>query len=197
MDYENQKVTFIKRSSIILIVFLVALDQIIKLFIAHFMMEAQFTIIPHVFAFQTTQNIHLGWIWHLLDFMMPLYLAVVISVVVILVMVVFYRYLVFLTLNLGKYRNIPIIFLILVLSAGLCKLIDDVFWGGSLDFIQLFNWFIFDLKDVYLTIASTMIIFFAIAYEVQLHKLPKEKRKEEKMKLRLWYWVKLGFPMKF
>jgi len=196
MEYEKQKIAFVKRSSIIWIVFLVAMDQAVKLFIAHFMMDAQFTIIPHVFTFKTTQNIHLGWIWNMLDFMMPLHIAVVISVIAILVIIVFYRYLKFITFSWGKYSGIPTIFLILTMSSAFCKLIDDIFWGGSLDFIQLFDWFIFDLKDVYLTIASIMMFFFAIAHEVYHHKLPKEKREEEKMRQKFWCWVKLGFPMK-
>jgi len=197
MEHKNQKTAFIKRSSIIWIIALIALDQGIKLLIAHFMLDMQFTIIPHVFTFRVTQNIHLGWIPSMLDFMMPLYMAIMISVVAILFLIMFYRYLKFITFNWGKYNYIPTVFLILALSGGFCKLIDDIFWGGTLDFIQLFDWFIFDLKDVYLTIAGIMIVFYVIAYEVlYLHKLPKEKRKEERIKQRFWYWIKLGFPMK-
>ena len=76
-------------------------------------------------------------------------------------------------------------------------MIDDIFWGGSLDYIQLFDWFIFDLKDVYITsIAMPVAIFFTITYEVRLQRLPKEKRKEEKRKQSFRYWAKLGFPIK-
>lgn len=194
---ENKKTAFLKRSSTIWIVSLVAVDQAIKLFIAHFLMESHFTIIPHVFTFKTMQNIHLGYIPSLFDFMTPLYMAVMISVIAILIMILYYRYWVFCTFNWGKYSRIPTIFLTLVMAGGFCKLIDDIFWGGSLDYIQLFDWFIFDLKDVYLTtIAFPLWAFYITAYKIDLYKLPKEKRKEQKMKQRFWYWVKLGFPIK-
>ena len=52
--------------------------------------------------------------------------------------------------------SIPTVLLILGLSTGFRKLIDDIFWGGSLDYIQLFDWFIFDLKDVYFTIFAVV-----------------------------------------
>ena len=193
---EQEKFSFIKRSSIWIII-LIAIDQGIKLFIAHFMMEAQFTIIPHIFSFQTTQNIHLGWVWNMLDFMMPLNMAVMISIVAFLFMVIVYRYLKFITGDWGKYSKLLDIFLIFALAGVFCKLIDDIFWGGSLDYIQLFDWFIFDLKDVYLTtIAMPIMVLCTIALEVRFLQLPKEKRKVEERKQSFWYWAKLGFPIK-
>jgi len=154
------------------------------------MLDAQFTIIPNVFSFRVSQNIHLGWMWNRIDFMMPLHFAVTISVVVIFIITIVHRYFAFLTLKWEKYHCIPNILLILGLSAGFCKLIDDVFWGGSLDYIQLFDWFIFDLKDVYLTIAAVVSAYFCIAYEFYHRKLPKEKQKEQKF----MSWVKSGLP---
>jgi len=46
-----------------------------------------------------------------------------------------------------KLLNISISF---VIAGIICSFIDVVFWGGSLDFIGLFDWFIFDMKDVWL-----------------------------------------------
>ena len=46
------------------------------------------------------------------------------------------------------------------ISGCLCSLIDKLFWGGSLDFLQIPTLFIFDLKDCYLTVAE--VIFVAI-----------------------------------
>jgi len=193
---EQKKLSFIKRS-IIWIIILIGIDQGIKLFIAHFMMEAQFTIIPHVFSFKTTQNIHLGWIWNMLDFMMPLHFAIIISIIAIFAMVVGYRYLKFHTHDFGKYSKLLDIFLIFALAGVCCKLIDDIFWGGSLDYIRLFDWFIFDLKDVYLTtIAMPIMLFCIIALEVRFYHLPKEQRKIERRKQSFRYWAKLGFPIK-
>lgn len=43
----------------------------------------------------------------------------------------------------------------------LCGLIDRVFWGGSLDFLQIPGLFVFDLKDCFLNAA--LIVFVAMA----------------------------------
>jgi len=189
-----EKLPFIKRS---IIIWIVVLDQVIKLFIAHFMMDAQFTIIPHVFSFRTTQNINLGWFWNMLDFMMPLHFAIIISVFAIVVLVIFYRYLRFVTYDSDKQRKLLDLFLMFALAGAFCKLIDDIFWGGSLDYIQMFDWFIFDLKDVYLTVvALPIIIFVLIITEIRTSQLPKEQRKEEQRKQSFRHWAKLGFPIR-
>ena len=52
------------------------------------------------------------------------------------------------------------IIMICGISGCLCSLIDKLFWGGSLDFLQIPTLFIFDLKDCYLTVAE--VIFVAI-----------------------------------
>ena len=174
------------------ILLLVALDQGIKLLIARFMMDAQFIIIPHVFRFKVAQNIHLGWVWNMIDFMMPLVFAVALSVLVIIIIIIYSRYMAFNAARRGKHEGLPPIILTFVLAAAFCKLIDDIFWGGSLDYIGLFNWFIFDLKDVYITFALGCLVFFEIVSGVYLSKLPKEKRKE----LGFLYWARLGFPNK-
>ena len=77
-------------------------------------------------------------------------------------------------LKYGIYRHLPTyekiirnlvsfyakIIMICGISGCLCSLIDKLFWGGSLDFLQIPTLFIFDLKDCYLTVAE--VIFVAI-----------------------------------
>ena len=48
------------------------------------------------------------------------------------------------------------------ISGCLCSLIDKVFWGGSLDFLQIPTLFIFDLKDCYLTVAEVIFVVIGI-----------------------------------
>ena len=176
---------------------LVAIDQAIKLFIASFMMEAEFIIIPHVFTFRTYQNINLGWIPNMLDFMMPLYMAVGISLISLTFIVIAYRYLKFCTGGLVRLSKSLDVFLVFALAAVICKMIDDIFWGGSLDYIQFFDWVIFDLKDVYLTtIAIPILLFIIIALEVHQIRIPKTERKDFARKQSIRNWIKLGFPMK-
>jgi len=176
---------------------LVAIDQTIKLIIARFFIDVEFTIIPNVFYFSPSQNTYRGWIPSMLGFVMPVLMAVTLSIAAMLMVTMFFRYWGFVTYNWGKYKSVLHISSALALSSAICKLIDDIFWGGSLDYILLFDWFVFDLKDVYITFFIVLILFHNIAFNVQhIYKLPKEERKEEERKLRFTYWVKLGLPRK-
>jgi len=192
---EQKKIASIK-SLILWIIVLVAVDQGIKLWIANFMMDAEFAIIPSVFAFQTAHNINLGWIWNMLDIMMPLPIAVLISIIAALGIVMVFRYLKFHFYDFKVYEKWLDKFLIFALAGAFCKLIDDIFWGGSLDYIRLFDWFIFDLKDVYLTtVALPIAIFFLVVLEIRICQLPKNERKKERDKYKIWPWIKNGLPI--
>lgn len=50
----------------------------------------------------------------------------------------------------------------LLLAGGCCSLLDKVAWGGSLDYILLQGFFIFDLKDVYISIFELMLVLGVI-----------------------------------
>lgn len=179
------------------IVVLVAVDQGIKIFIANFMIDLEFIIIPTVFAFHPHQNINLGWIWNMLDFMMPLSIAVIISLIATIVIIIFYRYGSFHCNRIERGKMLPEIFFPFAMAGAICKLIDDIFWGGSLDYIRLFNWFIFDLKDVYLTVVALPIgTLILLAQEIHMRKLPKNERKVEQEKYKILPWLKKGLPMK-
>ena len=47
-------------------------------------------------------------------------------------------------------------------SAGICSLIDKVFWDGSLDYIFLNGFFTFDLKDVYASIFAGLVVIMLL-----------------------------------
>lgn len=57
---------------------------------------------------------------------------------------------------------IPKVIYVLLLSGAFCSLIDKIFFGGSLDYILLFDWFIFDLKDCYISGAEVLFAFALI-----------------------------------
>ena len=60
----------------ILIPLLVFVDQVIKIIVSRFFYDphVHFSLIDGILTFYPHQNIHLGWIPSMLDFMMPLYL---------------------------------------------------------------------------------------------------------------------------
>lgn len=54
------------------------------------------------------------------------------------------------------------------LAWAICSLIDKVFLGESLDFSQIHNVFIFDLKDCYLTIAEILFVIIGILHNREI-----------------------------
>ena len=47
-------------------------------------------------------------------------------------------------------------------------MIDKLFWGGSLDFLQIPTLFIFDLKDCYLTVAEVIFVVIGILHSREI-----------------------------
>jgi len=187
----------LKRRLIILILILILVDQAIKVLIAKFLMEphVHVTLIYGVLNFCPMQNKHLGWIPSMLDYMMPVYMAALLVIIAMVMIVIAYRYLKFCAFNWDKYKNLPNIFLTIFLSGASCSLIDGIFWGGSIDYIRLFDWFTFDLKDVYITFGEVVIFFYTINFLMRYFKLSKEERKEIDKKLNLFQWIKYGLPL--
>jgi signal peptidase II len=178
---------------------LVLADQAVKIIIAEFFMEPHICVhlIEGVLFICAVQNIHLGWIPNMLDYMMPLYMAVLITIIGMQIMVVWYRFSAFCASGWHKYKNLPVIMLTVLLSAAFCKLIDDIFWGGSIDYIRLFDWFTFDLKDIYANFALALVIFYLIIFYANYYKLSKEKRKEYEKKIKFFKWLKMGLPLEY
>ena len=177
---------------------LILIDQIIKIIIASNFMEPHVHIdwIEGILAFCPTQNIHLSWIPSVLDYMMPVYMAVTLIIISILLAIALYRLITYCSFNWSRHRYLPGLILLFTLSGASCAFIDVVFWGGSIDYIQLFNWFIFDLKDVYSSLGSVFVLLYLIAYYKQYYALSKEDRKEYNRKTKLLLWLKAGLPLK-
>lgn len=54
------------------------------------------------------------------------------------------------------------------LAGCLCSLIDKLFWGGSLDFLQIPNFFTFDIKDCYLMVTGIVFVIIGILYSEEI-----------------------------
>lgn len=54
------------------------------------------------------------------------------------------------------------------LAGALCSLIDKLFWGGSLDFIQIPHFFTFDFKDVYLSFAIAIFLMISFFHQTEI-----------------------------
>jgi signal peptidase II len=175
---------------------LVAVDQAVKLIIADYFMDSKFEMLGNVLSFRPFQNVHLTWFSGMVGGEMSMMMSVLINIISLLVWIVIYRLFSYWSLYLNRLTRIPKISFFLMFSAFLCSTIDRIFWGGSIDYIQLLDWFIFDLKDVYLSLAIALMFYFVIDYCVQYYKMPLTERSEMNKKLSVLHWVKLGLPTK-
>ncbi len=149
------------------IIGLILLDQSIKIIIAGRFMDFTKDIIKGMVSFHPIINTHYSWVNSLFDMGISWTVHVVFNILVILLSVLIFLYV--------RRRNPgdPYVFwLFTFLFAGMiCSLTDKLFWGGSLDYIWLKGFFIFDLKDVYLTVFEVLMIIAVIVNYKGLRKI--------------------------
>lgn len=140
---------------IILIFILIVIDQYIKIYINNNIMNINFYFINNIIGFNPHINKFYSWIGSLLHLKVNILPYIIINTILLFLIIMFYNFLGQKN-KLDKIVNTSYIFLI---SGTVCSLIDKIFWGGSLDYINLEGFFIFDLKDVYITIFEIIVIF--------------------------------------
>ena len=138
---------------------LVVIEQVIKLLISRYFAGDDLVLIPGALYFSPVQNTHMNWFGSLAGIQMPVFIMVIMEVVIFILVLLAHRYFSCLTKNESR---LPAVFATISMAAITCAFIDNVFWGGSLDYIGLFNWFVFDLKDVYIDIG--LILFVALSF---------------------------------
>ena len=190
---------------------LVLIDQAIKTIIANTFIVANFseeaayvgnlthiTLISGVLYFRPYQNIHGGSIQSLFGYIMPLYQSIILYTVTLCVIIMAYRLLKFWASDWDKYKYLPDVAFVLLVSAVFSRFIDAIFWGGVIDYLQLFDWwFIFDLIDVTNKVGVAAVVLYAIIFLVKYFKLSKEERKEVDEKCKILPWLKAGLPLEY
>lgn len=163
---------------------LAAVDQTIKLLIAHFAIDKMIIWIPSVLRFEPFQNTNLNWFASMANFKTPVIGMIFLQITAIAGLLLFFR---FQTYKVGaKSRLLSGAFCFA--SAGiLCSFIDVVFWGGSLDFIGLFNWFIFDTKDVFLNTGWILALIWTWRHEKKLKKSYSNDLNTEDIAFAIWF----------
>ncbi|MCL1936675.1 MAG: signal peptidase II [Defluviitaleaceae bacterium] len=178
------------------IIILASICQITKVIIYNFFMDAEFTIIPRVFYFTTTFNTYRGYIASLLGITIPAYLSIIFVTIFALLFFIVTKYLFYYmqVSNLNKYTHLLNLSLTFMMAAFLSRVADSIFWPGVLDFVLMFDWFIFDITDVYAQIIKLIFIFLGVYIETNYYKLPKTERKQLKKQTNFLNWLKLGMP---
>ncbi len=145
------------KKAIILFIVLVSFDQLLKLYIYKNHMDLRFNIIPGILKFYPIQNTSYSYIGAVFGKVFANYLFNIftrlLSAYVILRTISYIKYR---KINLGRFGRVTLVFLV---SGFICSTIDVLVWKGSIDFVELFNWFIFDTKDLYLTIFIIIILY--------------------------------------
>ncbi|MGM0215277.1 signal peptidase II [Enterococcus sp. AZ109] len=141
------------------------IDQLIKLMIKGFFIEDHFDMFGSFLRFYPVQNANLSYGGNFIGFLSNMPLLIVINLLTIWLLVS--GYLLYRTKRKQTSTAVKVI-MTFGLAGCFCSLIDKLVWNGSLDFIQLADFFIFDLKDVYLTIAEILFIVLACRHSNEL-----------------------------
>lgn len=145
------------------VMLLVIADQAVKLIIQHNYLNLHFDIIGGFLYFEPLHNIKLSWINSLLGTNVGFLPHIITNVIIMILLMWAYRY-------AGSLRKIPSpvrYSYTFILAGALCSVTDKLFWGGSLDFIGLFTWFIFDTKDLYITTGVTIFAVYTLIYSIK------------------------------
>ncbi len=131
-------------------------DQGIKLYITRYMMEKEFDfpLVGYILGFKPYLNDKYSWVNSITNMGLNLVIHIILVIVLLILCLLLYD---FIKIKYGMKSYVLWLFNFLFAGA-ICSLIDKVFWGGSLDFIWLKGFFIFDFKDIYVSIAEVMII---------------------------------------
>jgi signal peptidase II len=156
----------------------VAVDQGIKAYLFSQEWESiSITLVEPVFYIEPTHNTLGSYLWVLLRLKQGSHLLnMILFTLVGIVIVEMWRFYV------KRKRNSFWIngFIHLFLAGLLANLIDNGFWGGSLDYITIKPFYTFDLKDLYITLCELFLITELLDNHLlrRLIHMPKEESRQ-------------------
>ena len=144
--------------------FLVVVDQTIKVVIYNNFFDD--VIKNSLIGFRPNFNEDISPLNVLLKINIPVYVYIIIGVICSVIGLYIYLY-----MKKNSLTNIYMeIFYILLLAGIIDSVLDKIFWGTSLDYIELFSSVIIDLKDIY-------IVLGAISYSISMIKISRNMNK--------------------
>jgi len=147
------------------VIFLTLIDQIIKVIISVKFLQYDLDLITGFVRFRPILNTKLSWAGNYISFFSNFWVAIFANIFAIFIFISGYL------LYLQKAESGKLaakIIMIFGLAGCLCSLIDKIFWGGSLDFIQIPQLFTFDLKDCFLSIAFMIFVPLGIIHSKKI-----------------------------
>lgn len=157
------------------LLFAAGLDQAIKIYLFSLEWESlSIPIIEPVFYLQPTQNTLGSYLWVLLKFEKSShFLNIVLFLVIGFLFVEIWRF-----YTMRKRNSFWINGFIHLFLAGLtANIIDNAYWGGSLDYITIRPFYTFDLKDMYITLCELFLLMELIDNGLlkRILKMPKDE----------------------
>lgn len=161
------------RSIIFWIIVLVILDQAIKVVVYNFFLDNHFEIIPSLLDFEPKFNVKHSWVNVLLNEHFNFHIGKLPHVLLYLVIGALIPLYLFYLRNMiprnTKFVDLATIFL---LAGIVCALSGNIIWkNGTLDYVYLVSFFVFDLKDLYPDIALVLLFTYAVKNWKQLNSL--------------------------
>lgn len=156
----------------------VAMDQGIKAYLFSLEWESiSIPLIKPVFYIEPTQNTLGSYLWVLLGLKQGSHLVNIILFSLIgIIFIEVWRFYV------KRKRNSFWIngFIHLFLAGLVANLIDNAFWGGSLDYVTIKPFYTFDLKDLYITLCELFLITELIDNRLlkRFLNMPREESKQ-------------------
>ena len=144
------------------IIFLIIIDQTIKIIIHTFFLETTFDIIPSLFEFKPSFNGHHSWVNSLLYKHFQINIGLWPHIILfLLIEILFFTVYTFFRKNIyGNTKLLDIAF-IFQFAGAICAFIGNLIWEkGTLDYIYLKPLFIFDLKDIYLNCCLVLFLVY-------------------------------------
>jgi hypothetical protein len=163
------------RNIIAWIIILITIDQAIKILIHNLYGDIHFEIIPSLFEFKPTFNVKHSWVNTLLNNNLGINVGLLPHVILYILIGIFIPMLFFyFRNNIFANKKLIEIAIIFMMATVLCALIGNIIWKkGTLDYIYLKPFFVFDLKDFYGDLGILAFLIYAFKNRGQLDKLTK------------------------
>lgn len=143
-----------KKFMIIIFLFLMLLDQGIKIIIKLFFFKSYFEIFNGFLSFNPLINTEGSWLNARFGTSVSFSALIFINVLSIIIFIEIYRY----YKSKGNKDIFADLTILFIISGALCSLIDKLFYGGSLDFIGISTLFVADFKDIYINLGILFLI---------------------------------------
>lgn len=143
---------------------LIVIDQVVKLLIKKYLFDIQIVFIEGIIGFYPKINTNQTWGGNYISILANPIVANILVLCCFFIIITGYQF----YRSKSTKESLPAKLIFIFLMAGtICSLIDKIFWG-SLDFLSIPGFFIFDLKDCYLTVGEILFVSIGLKYNRQI-----------------------------